>query len=314
MEELVTCRQNRIAERSSSKGMITSKSTKGILQERKKTGIESMMKQKVNVQGSPSGIDKSQKPIFRISTIDRLAASRITHELSSGKQRRNNTKGTDGEIFPSDKTPRVGNKKLSDATKNSENNRGQNALSTLPYPASKTLEKKDSMTTLPQDFSASGKTQTVNNLRKSDKSAELCIKLSVKKSISITPPGNAFDENGDTGISRTRNFKVPINSQSEKSDHMKGDNKVTPKALDVHEKKRATSNFGQEISVEPIIPHEQIYTPGEAEFSVMETSTPSSEMHSRAQPRPSRKKWDTAEDSVKAKQGFRKLLLFGLTS
>ncbi|XP_063950878.1 COP1-interacting protein 7 isoform X1 [Daucus carota subsp. sativus] len=314
MEELVTRRQNRIAERSSSKGMITSKSTKEILQERKKTGTESMMKQKVNVRGSSSGIDKPQKPIFRSSTIDRLAASRITHELSSGKHGRNNTKGSDGEIFPSDKTPRVGNKKLSNATKNSEKNRGQDASSTLSYPASKTLEKKDSMTTLPQDFSTLGKTQPFNNFRKSDNSAELCIKLSVEKSISISSQGNAFDENGGTGTSRIGNFKVLTDSQSEKSDHMKGDNKITPKALDVHEKKRASSNFGQESFVEPIIPHEQIYTTGEAEFSVMETSTPSSEIYSRAEPPPSRKKWETAEDSVKAKQGFRKLLLFGLTS
>lgn len=281
---MVSHRQKKIAERSSSRG-ITSMSAKGILQERKKTGIEPKKKD-VKVQVSPSIINKSHKPIFRNSTIDRLAASRITHKISS------------------DKISRVGNKK------------GQNAPNSLPNSASRTPQKKDSMTTLPKDFRTLRGTQPSNSVRKSDNSAELCIELSVKKSISITPPGNSFDENGDTGISRTRNFNVPIDSQSEKSDHMKGDNKVTLKALHVHEKKKASNNFGQVVFGRTINPHEQrsIPAPGAPEFSATEMPTPPPEIHLRVEPLSSRKKWDNAEDSLKATKGFRKLLLFGLTS
>ncbi|KAL8145018.1 uncharacterized protein LOC141706774 [Apium graveolens] len=291
IEEIVTQRQKKIAERSSTKG-ITSMSAKGILQERKKTGTEPMKKEKVVVQVSPSSINKSPKPIFRSSTIDRLAASRITHKLPSSEHPRKSTKGRDTEIFSSEKTSIVGNKKLSIVTKIPEKKKGQNASNSLPYSASKTPGKKDSMTSLPKHFSILHGTQASNSVRKPDNSAKKCI--------SRTLPGNSYDENGDTGISRTRNFNVPINSQSEKSNHMKGDNKVTSKAPHVHE---TTIN-----------PHEQRSIPGASEFSVTEMSTPPPEIHLRVEPLSSRKKWDNSEDSLKAAKGFRKLLLFGLTS
>lgn len=305
---MVTRRQKKIAERSSSIG-ITSMSDKGILQERKKTGIEPMKKEKVVVQVSPSGINKSHKPIFRSSTIDRLAASPKTQKLPSSEHQRKSTKGRDSEIFSSDKTSIVGNKKLSIGTKISEEKKGHNASSCLPYSASKTPEKKDWMTALPKHLSTLRGTQPSNSGRKSDNSAELCTELSVKKSISITPPDSSFDENGDTGISKTRNFNVPTDSQSEKSDHMKGDNKITSKPLHVHEK-----NFGQVVFNRTINPHEQRSIPGAPEFSATEMSTPPPEIHLRVEPLSSRKKWDNAEDSLKAAKGFRKLLLFGLTS
>ncbi|KAK1395621.1 hypothetical protein POM88_005484 [Heracleum sosnowskyi] len=296
IEEIVTQSPKKIAERSSSKGL-TSMSAKGILHERKKTGNEPMKKKKVEVQVSPSSINKSHKPIFRSSTINRLAASRITYKLSSSEHRRKRTKGSDSEIFSSDKTSRVANNKLSFGTKISEKKNGQN-----------------SVTTLPKHLSTLRGTQPSNSVRKSDNSADLCIELSVKKSINITPPVSSFDENGDTGISRTQNFNVPIDSQSEKSDNMKGDNEVTSKALNVHEKKKASNNFGQVVFGRTTNPHEQRSIPGAPEFSATEMPTPPPEIHLRVEPLSSRKKWDNAEDSLKAIKGFRKLLLFGSTS
>lgn len=92
--KIATQRQNKIAERSSTKG-ITSMSAKGILQERNKSGIESMKKEKVVVHASQSSINKFPKPSFRSSTIDRLVVSRITHKLPSGEHPRLSTKGRD---------------------------------------------------------------------------------------------------------------------------------------------------------------------------------------------------------------------------
>ncbi|MED6160651.1 COP1-interacting protein 7 [Stylosanthes scabra] len=285
-EELLIQRQKRIAERSASK---------------KTNGIDtktSSKKDKPKIHPSNEETKKSQKPVLRNSTIERLATARVVSQKvapSPGKPVPTKKPSLKAKAAPSDKTSSVEKKK-----------QGVKEV--------KSSDKKEDLK------KANGEVHADSNGHTKDE---------IKASVEVLPmnPAN-FEKNAKVSTSEREHVhenvgqlymatSLPNHGVSSKLSSLAADTPqhiaeaiMNPIAASPT-KPQAVSAVSSKVNLEidecnafPIeVPKKQIATP---------PPPPSDQVMS--EPVHSRKKWNNDEDSSKAAKGFRKLLFFGRRS
>uniref|UniRef100_A0A5B7BGE5 COP1-interacting protein 7 n=1 Tax=Davidia involucrata TaxID=16924 RepID=A0A5B7BGE5_DAVIN len=343
-EEILIERQKRIAERSAATGVIpaTSKRTS----KESKTAMASVKNEKPKVQSPTQETNKVHKPVLKSSTIDRLAAARMSHklpstELKSSQPRKATLKenGTTGTTL-SRKSAGAENKKLSaNKAEHSDKKNSPKNSNELHSSVSDVQEKKDHMDAtpaLPIESSPAQTTQSSNEVDDSENIKELHSITSINKNEGdVIFQENTLDDKSCNRISLNGDLGMPTENHSSQLDYLKGDdNEVTSKtSLVLHEDNTVSNDHGEYIpsmAVHPLpaSPNKALNStalnddedslgnenfPVSSEISVVEISTPPPNNEMSPEQIHSRKKWNNGEISPKAK-GFRKLLLFGRKS
>ncbi|XP_008226668.1 PREDICTED: uncharacterized protein LOC103326239 [Prunus mume] len=334
MEELRIQRQKRIAERS---GSNTATSKKAPVEN--KTVMTNTKSEKLKTQSSTQETKKSDKPVLRGSTLERLATARVTEKLSttganSGQPKKQNIKAN-GVVATASSQKAAGamNKKPSpNKTKPSDVKGDLKNLNPLISSDSVVQEKVciEATEALPIESSAAPATQPASSINHLEETKELHGTSSVEKSEgNLTLQREALENGSCNGYSPNLCLSVPFEVNSAKLDQFAGDAEELPQEFPVlSEDKR---NYLPEMSVYPPIPRSPNKTsivsavnieengpitknlPISSEISEIEISTPPSDETLREQLH-SRKKWNSDETSPKAAKGFKKLLLFGRKS
>ncbi|KAI8005548.1 COP1-interacting protein 7 [Camellia lanceoleosa] len=325
MEELLIQRQKRIAERSAARGSATSKRTS----EENKTSLVSMKNEKPKLQ-SPKETEKLQKPILRNSTIDRLAAARVTPKLLSTEAKSSQTRKAISKTSGTEnKKPGTNRVNSSDKTIGPTNSNG------LLSSDSGTQRKKDSADAtiaFPAELSTGRATKPSDAIDDSANIKELHSISSIEKDeVNRVLERDTSDDTSSSRNSPNGDFSIHIQDHSAQLDDLKGDSEVTSKASPALEDMTVSNGhvqFVPEVTIHPLPPSPKkalnstalhIDEDGEAneiffvspEISIVEMSTPPPKDKMAPEPIHSRKKWNSDENSPKATKGFRKLLLFG---
>lgn len=308
MEELLIQRQKRIAERSS---VSSSRATSKRIPAEKMSAGTTIKNEKPKIQ-SPS--QETKKPVFRSSTIDRLAAARTTPKVASTQSK------------PAQ--PKKATLKANVLSQKSAN--ADNKQTNASKVKSDVLQKKDgTVATIekPTDLAATQATQPKDGSDDFKDIKELHSIASMEKNEGkLISQRDTLDDKGCNGD--------PLHMDSSaKLHHLKGDDEGLSKSAPVFCEDRKTSNdHGEYISEMMIHPMpespnkalnlssvdirenggiiEKLHSPKKSEIEI---STPPPE-EINPQPIHSRKKWNNDENSPKAAKGFRKLLLFGRKS
>ncbi|XAR56565.1 hypothetical protein NMG60_11037104 [Bertholletia excelsa] len=310
MEELLLQRQKRIAERSAGTGSkpATSKKT---LKENKAATVS-----KKNEKPAKQEKEKSQKPILRTSTIDRLAAAKTTHKLSSTEAK--SSQPSKEILTPSETANEKRGKKASKTEERVTPSDKKDSIRSSNGSLSSThgvLKKgnEDAKTTLPVKSSIEQAKQPFEVIDDSQNIKELNSLSSIEKD------DKKFNEN-----SANRNFSASV-------DCLEGDYEVKSKASPVITDTKVSNGhvqFVHQVIVHPLPPSpEETQNSMASKFDedhvghdknsispqlpILEMSTPPPNYAMAREPVHSRKKWNDGEDSPKATKGFRKLLMFG---
>ncbi|KAM1808088.1 hypothetical protein ACFX11_031016 [Malus domestica] len=325
MEELLIQRQKRIAERSGSDTAISKKAP----MDNKTT--------KISMTNSKNETKKSDKPVMRNSTIERLATARVTEKLTP--------------TLPSAGQPKKQNIKANGVVASASSQKAAAAVNKKPTPnkakplgAEEDLKKSNQLTSsdsnvqekvciesteaLPVKSAAAVVTQPTCSINHLEEKKEIHGTSSVEKNEgNLMLQREALENGSSNGYSPNLVSSVPFEENAQKLNQFTGDVEELPKEFPVlSEDKR---NYISEMSVSPPIlgsPKKALIVSAVnneetgaktknlpiSEISEIEISTPPSdetlaELHSR-------KKWNSDENSPKAAKGFKKLLLFGRKS
>ncbi|KAK3199104.1 hypothetical protein Dsin_022519 [Dipteronia sinensis] len=326
MEELTIQRQKRIAERSSSGG--SSATLKRTLSETK-SPVTSKKNGKTEIQSPTKESAKVHKPVFRSSTMDRLATARLTQKVPSTQTKSDQPKKAVSKANGtgiSQKTASAEIKKTSEnKVKPSDKNNGQNVVNEVPPSDSDVLEKKDCTDVteaLPVESASAQATQPTDAVDDYKDIKEL-------HSISSTEKREEDTVTQRSTVDDTSCNMNMIDNHSVQPDHSKGSEELSKGPPDLCEEKRVSEEdqvaHSSEVTVHaaPASPNknfsaanieeseainENFRSPEISEIRVS-TPPPSSEMNT--EPIHSRKKWNNDGNSPKAAKGFRKLLMFG---
>lgn len=265
-EELLIERQKRISERSASSGRTaaTSKNTTST---------------KPQTQPPVQATKKAVKPVLRSSTIDRLSAARVNHELSTQPKPNKPMKPT---LKATTLSPGTEKKKLSPkAAKPSDKKNGAKVINPV-LSSNSDVQKKEDFTeekeALPIELNSTQETRHIDESK------------DIKELISTSP---------------TEKNDKSCNEDSVKMDDIKGNDDVV-----VVEKK---SEMVPKVAVEEdCVSNERVLVL--PEISELEASTPPPSNGMSPELVYSRKKWDSSQESPKAAKVLRKLLLFGRKS
>lgn len=325
MEELLIQRQKRIAERSASSGNSstlrkTVSDSKSSMTSNAKTGIQSPAKESAKVQ----------KPVFRSSTIDRLAATRGAKQPESTQAKSEQTKKTvskaNGAAAANKLKKAAGaevRKSSANKAKQKEKQHVQNAVNEIHPTESDVQDKKDrvEVTAASPDVSAAHAqaTQLTDATDDYKDIKELHSIPSTEKPEEVKV-FQTSTMNGTNQNQNTNNSEIPEPAVEESS-------KGHP---DVYEDKRASEYQGsynpeRTLSPTPALPNKDLSAPsnGESkatnhnvsfrspEISEIKVSTPPPSSEMNVEPFHSRRKWNEEGNSPKAVKGFRKLLMFG---
>ncbi|CAL5200835.1 unnamed protein product [Lathyrus oleraceus] len=279
-EELMIQRQKRIAERSSSK----------------KTGTET---KKGNPKIHPSNEEtkKSNKPVLRSSTINRLATARVTQQKVSPSQPKSSP--AKKPSLKANKVP-LQKKQLPKEVKSS--NPKAKVLSDTN--AKTKIETKASLVLPIKPVAAKAVEQNNNN-------HDLKVIEEVSKASPEKHPRSLISER-ETPHENMRHLRT--NSSLPNHDHPSGGNQsrgeeVSDKLPSLHGDNMITASSTAALPTKPLIDESYVTPPKVSEIQIS-TPPPSNQesIHNR-------KKWiNEEEDSSKAAKGFRKLLFFGRRS
>ncbi|KAM1857603.1 hypothetical protein ACFX14_007692 [Malus domestica] len=325
MEELLIQRQKRIAERSGSNTETS-----------KKAPVENKAA-KISMTNTKNETKKSDKPVIRSSTIERLATARVAEKLStspsSGQPKKQSIKAngviatasSQKAVAAVNKKPSPNKAKPSDAKDNLKN-------SNEIISSNSDIHEKvciESTEALPVKSEAALVTQPTTAINHLEETKELHGTSSVEKNEGNLMVQREALENGScNGYSPNLVSSVPYEEKAQQLNQFTGDVEELSKESPVlSEGKR---NCIPEMSVSPpilgspkkasIVSAVNIEENGArtknlpvSEISDIAISTPPSD-ETLAEQLHSRKKWNSDENSSKAAKGFKKLLLFGRKS
>lgn len=303
MEELRLQRQNRIAERSASRGVTTATSRR--LSTESKTGITAL---KTENSTKP-------KPVLRSSTIERLAAARTTAPKASRTQSNSLPKKQPvkangvASATSQQKTNAVVNKKPSpNKSKPSE---------ISPEKLNQVLSSQSSVNeidlievkeTQPVKSAVTQPSNTDDHISEDVKTLRTVSSVIVKKEENDTVNLNLSEPIQDQIVSNSETQlqnESPIRKEEEKTEQVV-ESSLTPEP---------ESSPPTQISIEETNDLVIENSPASPEISEIEESTPPPSTDTAAESPHSRKKWNTEDqNSPKVTKGFRKLLLFGRKS
>ncbi|KAL6999474.1 COP1-interacting protein 7 [Sarracenia purpurea var. burkii] len=316
MEELLIQRQKRIAERSSARGSYSTTS-KRTSKECKTLIVSSKNEKPKKLQSPEQDKEKLQKQILRNSTIERLAAAKVTRKSSSTEVKSSQPRKAISKASKTEnKKPGTERGKPSDKREIPNNSNG--LLSSVSGTQLKKDNNAEATIALPVESSTGKETQPSEGIFVSENVKEL-------QSISTI-------EQGDKVLKEDKILQ--IDTLYDQSCIMNCDNEVTSKASRVLEDTTAyvgRVQFVSEVTVIPSPPSPNTPLGGctshideegavndrfspSFEISVVKMSTPPQDDGMAPDPIHSRKKWNPGENSPKATKGFRKLLLFGRKS
>ncbi|XP_059661535.1 COP1-interacting protein 7 [Cornus florida] len=331
-EELLTERQKRIAERSAAGGSTPATSKRN--SKETKTAIASVKSEKLKSQSSIEETKKLHKPVLRSSTIDRLAAARISHELSSAESKSNQPRkaalkenGVMGTTI-SQKSAGAGNKKQS-ANKVRPSDK-KNSPKELHSSLSDAQEKKDHVDAIaPKSVelrSAQATQASSDGIDDSENIKELCSVSSIEKNGGdMNSERENLDDKSGNRILPNGDLRAPSEDFSPEYDN----GVISEGSMALHEDTTVSKNGGESITYTtaralPTSPDKALNNfengsanedvPVTPEISEIEISTPPPNIEMSPEPVYSRKKWNSGESSPKAAKGFRKLLMFGRKS
>lgn len=345
-EELLIQRQKRIAERSAGGGGSAAiKRTPA--ENRSPTTSKKTVK---NESQSPAKESANlHKPVFRSSTMDRLATARTTKnapptQTKSGHPKKEILKANGTATALSKKTARAENKKSNASrVKPSDKQNDQNFVnevvpcdpdvqgnedcmdSAAALPTDPDVQRNqdcvETTTALQIESTAAQVTQNTEAIDDSKDIKELRGILSTEKNEDIiAEQSNLDDESCNVNITETQPLQL---------DHIKDDEKLSKALPALCDDTKVPEEQGVHISETTMHPtppaHEKgltfpsvkfeesatiIENARSPEISEIKVSTPPpSELNT--EPMHSRKKWNNDDNSPKAAKGFRKLLLFG---
>ncbi|GFZ04822.1 COP1-interacting protein 7 [Actinidia rufa] len=314
-EELMIQRQKRIAERSAARGSNPATSKRTSIEN--KAAIVSVKNEKPKLQFPEQDKERLQKPILRNSTIDRLAAAKVTPKLSLTKEKSSQPRkailkasGTENKKPGTEKVKSSGKPPGVQCKKNG-------ADTTMALPVESSLGKPTQPSEGIHDSKIIKELHRTSSFENGDKILQRCT-LDDKSCNRDLPNGSV---------------SVPVQDHSSQMDCVNCDNEVTSKASPVLEDTTASNGnvqFVPEVIVHPFPPSpkkalrvitshideggvtNEIFSVS-AEISVVQMSTPPDDKMA-PETIHSRKKWNSDENSPKATKGFRKLLLFGRKS
>lgn len=332
MEELLTERQKRIAERSASRGSstATTKRTATV----NKTVKTSAKTEKPNVQTPIQETKKLQKPVLRSSTIDRLATARTTQKVSLTQSKPDQPKkstlkpnGVAATTLPQ-KTAGAENKKPSPSrVKPSDEKKVPKNLN----PALSSDSDVQAKDCLPVKSSAAQVTQTNDALVPKD-IKELHTTSSIEKNEeNVISRQDILDDGNCNGNSLDMASSVPTEDHIPPLEQQEGNVNGLSNAYSIHTEDKTLSEGPREhipkitIPSMPASPNKVLIASAENisngatnenfqvtdEISEIEDSTPPPSNGAVSEAMHSRKKWDSDENSTKSTKGFRRLLMFG---
>lgn len=308
MEELLSQRQKRIAERSAAKGAaqeISKRQTK----ESKKNSF-SATTEKAKLQAPTDENKKLHKPVMRSSTINRLATARPANKQSPteskvGQNRKPSSKKTKATEERQDKIINHSDKKT--VSNNSRSSTDKVQVRDSKYATSLISEesrraegteskRKDSI----EDSWTDTILHTVTSVEKRE-STTVSTKDAPeeKNSIQILP---------DKDTPPSKDSTMPKEQQLHVVDDPVGFiPQITVHPTVENNLKSALSNSNEKVTEKKKLS----FSP---EISVMNISTPPSDNEESPDLNHSRKKWNNGEISPKIPKGFRKLIFFGRRS
>lgn len=334
MEELLIQRQKRIAEKSAAKGgSATAKRTPT----ENKSSIASKKNGKTEIQSPTKESAKLHKPVFRSSTIDRLATARTTQKVSPtptkpDQPKKPISKANGTTTTMSQKTNEAESKKSSaNKVKPSDKKNGQEIVNEVLSRRNSDVQEKqhsmDAKSALPIETTAAQSTHHTGAIDDCKDIKELHSIYSTEKI--------EEDINSQRSTLDDRNCNEnTINKPSAQLDRSKSDEELSKAPTGLSEDTRVSEDkvaFVSETTVHPApasldkgltlnsstVNIEESDGTNEnfrsAEISEIKISTPppseiiAEQIHSR-------KKWNNDDNSPKAAKGFRKLLLFGRKS
>ncbi|KAL3503249.1 hypothetical protein ACH5RR_037698 [Cinchona calisaya] len=290
LEELRIQRQKRIAERSSTKTSptVTSRMT---TKENKKATMSANDGDK-KVQASVEEPKQLHKPVFRSSTIDRLAAARMSDLRSSSESKVGQTKKTSiKESGPRNKKVNQEKLKLSDKKTGAKNSNGYSSISNIPesddMTAVKSLQKeqirpKSTPRVFHEDAEEIKELRSISSIQENGRERGFTL--------------HTEDHSAQTETSRVNVVEI---SKASTDDYTGSTPQMTGNPLP-----STTSNINEDVIVS-----EKLLSPiTVSEISIQPLKSDTSPEYY------SRKKWNNDETSPKISKGFRKLLLFGRKS
>lgn len=307
MEELLSQRQKRIAERSAAKGAaqeISKRQTK----ESKKNSF-SATTEKAKLQSPTDENKKPHKPVIRSSTIDRLATARPANKQSPteskvGQNRTpssKKTKATQGRqdkiINRSDK--KTGSKNSRNSTDKVQGRDSKDAISLISEESRRAERTETKRKDSNEDFGTDTILHTVTSVEKRE-STTVSTKdaLEEKNSIQILP---------DKDMLPSKDSSMPTEQQLHVDDPVENIPQIAVHPTVENNLKSALSNSNEKGTEKKKLS----FSP---EISVMNISTPPSDNEESPDLNHSRKKWNNGEISPKISKGFRKLIFFGRRS
>ncbi|KAH6764301.1 hypothetical protein C2S51_015550 [Perilla frutescens var. frutescens] len=304
MEALLIQRQKRIAERSAAKGTKQETSKRHTKESKLQTPTDENK--------------KSQKPVMRSSTIDRLAAARtINKQLSAeskvGQNRKPASKVNSSTVTSSLKKAKA-TKERQDKVKPSDKKTGSNhsrSSSNVQERVSKgatpviseesrraegtQTERKDSN----EDFGTETVLHTVTSVEKRESTTLSTTDISEEKnSIQILP---------EKSVLPPKDSSIPKELQLHVDDRVGIAPQITEHPTAENNLKSALSNSNEKVTEKKKLS----FSP---EISVMNISTPPSESETSPELFHARKKWNNGEITPKIPKGFRKLIFFECSS
>lgn len=307
MEELLSQRQKRIAERSAAKGAAQEISKRQTKESKKNSFSATTEKAKLQVPTDEN--KKPHKPVIRSSTIDRLATARPANKQSPteskvGQNRTpssKKTKATQGRqdkiINRSDK--KTGSKNSRNSTDKVQGRDSKDATSLISEESRRAegteTKRKDSN----EDFGTDTILHTVTSVEKRE-STTVSTKdaLEEKNSIQILP---------DKDMLPSKDSSMPTEQQLHVDDPVENIPQIAVHPTVENNLKSALSNSNEKGTEKKKLS----FSP---EISVMNISTPPSDNEESPDLNHSRKKWNNGEISPKIPKGFRKLIFFGRRS
>ncbi|KAI6687333.1 hypothetical protein NL676_024161 [Syzygium grande] len=330
-EELLAQRQKRIAERSANRGSTPVASKKSSTETKATTTPTQPSKiRSQSTRSQSQETPKSNKPVLRNSTIERLAAARATQEIqpvnskpsqpikASSKINKSTPAALSKKPAPPE-TKKAGLKKPEHLNKKNTVKSSNGQL----LPNSDTQQKKETAEARMGSLELV-EAKMAQPAPADDDFKDIQVENSREKSVS---PKGASDDRSDNGNVDSNNLSVPPEPDSAKPNHFKSDHGLSYVSSPVP---------GEDITVPEVTLHpfhspsiarsldsSTNYTGSEADDSTVSEKAPVSHtprVHFATPPRineftpepvHSRKKWSSDEHSPKAAKGFRKLLFFG---
>ncbi|XP_012084916.1 COP1-interacting protein 7 isoform X2 [Jatropha curcas] len=270
MEELMLQRQKRIAERSAAGTNLTSKK----MPVKKPSTTSTSLKKEESKIPSPS--QETKKPVFRSSTMDRLATARATTKVEPVQSKPLQTKKTTHKISGADNKKPSPKTVKSDVSQKKESN-----------VVKEEKPKEVAVTNGIHEFEDIKELQSMPSMEKNEaqcNEVSICIDSSEQQD---------YLKSNDEGLA------APIISEEIKTSDDHPLPEPLSEALNI-----SAENVNVKIDNMPL--------PKKSEIEI--STPPYHEITSTEPVLHSRKKWNSDETSPKAAKGFRKLLMFGRKS